>query len=210
MEPPGSWPTKFSESWPWLTSGSQNWDKVSPGSKLGRLSCIVVEPEGSPGFRKLGRCRSVSPGQFYNILVSRERDWHDAKIARPTAGHLNVGEAVGIILRSRRRCSTEFIFMPPEPKVSIVLQEATPRLNWSLGTMVRYEKSVGENTEFEEEDNKRSNNTCSLSSGEHLVTDEYRFRRWLSLDLAFGSTESRRWMNYIVAPEYNISSWLPT
>lgn len=64
-----------------------------------------------------------------------------------------------------------------ETKASMVVEKASLRLNWSLEMAQGYEK--GKKTESEEQDNKRSNNSCRLFSGEYVETDEYRFRRWL-------------------------------
>lgn len=62
-----------------------------------------------------------------------------------------------------------------ETKASMVVEKASLRLNWSLEMAQGYEK--GKKTESEEQDNKRSNNSCRLFSGEYVETDEYRFRR---------------------------------
>lgn len=78
--------------------------------------------------------------------------------------------------------STKWIYFRArrKAKVSIALEEARLRLNWSMGTVVRKneeQRSGEKKTESAEKDNKRSNNSRLLSPREHLATDEYRFRR---------------------------------
>lgn len=62
-------------------------------------------------------------------------------------------------------------------------REGRAKVEMALGVDGRMRKRRGGkkgNTESEERDNKRSNNSCLLLSGEYLVPDEYRSRRWLT------------------------------